>query len=381
MPPFLRAFILPHTGRITRKAARFLLNRRLETKKKNSGGTFLADRLPEEAVTLAEVLKAAGYRTGGIGSGPWLKPVFWLDQGFDFYDCRVQSTKGRSADQVNALAVPFIRRHAGRPFFLFLNYFDPHDPYDPPPAFTFKFFPKNRLKEVRTDPAAKKESIIARYDAEIFFMDLQIGRIVNELKELNLYHNTCIFVVGDHGEHLGEHQLWKHGHSLFEEVIRSPMIIKWPEKWAPVPPGSESCQHVDLMPTLLKRLKIDPPVSFEGDCLGELNHPIVCELHKNIGQVKREGPRFDRDLTAIYHDGYKLILSSKNKDPDAGLYDIQKDPAETLNLFAVHDEIVTSLKTELDQWRASLQKPLVPEKVDTLDPRTLDQLKALGYAD
>jgi arylsulfatase A-like enzyme len=340
---------------------------------------YLADRLPDDALTLAEILRNAGYTTGGVGSGPWLKPVFGLDQGFDFYDCRVHSPRGRRADRVNPLALRFIRRHADRPFFLFLNYFDPHDPREPPAAFMFKFFPKSRAHEARSDPETAEAFIIARYDAEIFFVDLQIGLVLDALRRLDIYDNTCIIVVNDHGEHLGDHDLWGHGHSLFEGVVRSPMIVKWPAGWKPIPAEKQECQHVDIMPTLLDRLDIEAPVPLEGDILGQVEHPVVCELFRNIGQIRREGPRYDRHLTAIFQDRYKLILSSKEGDPDAGLFDLERDPGEELDISAAQADRAAAMKDRLDQWRRALQAPLAPEKIESVDPRTREQLEALGY--
>ncbi|MCZ6465221.1 MAG: sulfatase-like hydrolase/transferase, partial [Proteobacteria bacterium] len=94
-------------------------------------GFYRANRLPDAAVTLAEVLQAEGYQTFGVGSGPWLKPIFGLHQGFEEYDGDTSSLEGRRAEEANALALRDLERAGRRPFFLFVNYFDPHSPYDP----------------------------------------------------------------------------------------------------------------------------------------------------------------------------------------------------------------------------------------------------------
>jgi len=344
-------------------------------------GWFLTNRLPEEALTLAEALRAAGYATGGIGAGPWLEPIFGLAQGFDFYDSDIRSVAGRRADRVNALAVPFIRKNADRPFFLFLNYFDPHAPFEPPPAFTFKFFPENKTKDMADDPVLAEAFAIARYDAEIFYMDMQIGLIFDELKNLGLYKDTCIIVMGDHGEHFGEHGLSGHGYSLFEKAVRAPLIIKWPGGWKALSSNKEMCQQVDIMPTILQRLGVELPRTLEGAPLGEVSHPVVCELYKSAGNIKKKGDRFDRHLKALYDGRYKLIRSSKQEDPDAGLFDLSVDPDEKEDLSKVKPGLAESLQSQLEQWERTLQAPLPAGPVESIDRKTEEQLKALGYAD
>jgi len=345
-------------------------------------GWYMVNRLPEEACTLAEILKNAGYKTGGVGAGPWLKPVFGLAQGFDFYDGDIRSIEGRRADQVNDKALSFIRRHASESsFFLFLNYFDPHAPYEPPPAFRLKFFSKHKVRRIKTDPALAKEFIMAQYDAEIFYMDMQIGFLLQELKDLGIYENTCIIVVGDHGEHFGEHHLSDHGFSLFEKVVQTPLIIKWPENWPFLPSNHEFCQQVDIMPTLLKRLGLDHLTPMDGQPLGEISHPIVCELYKNMGHIKMEGRRFDRDLIALYKGRYKMIWSSRGQDPDAGLFDLITDPDEQQDLSRQNAGQKSMMRSALDHWRSSLQPALDEEPVQSIDDQTHEQLKVLGYVD
>ena len=167
--------------------------------------TFRANRLPEAAVTLAEVLRAEGYRTLGVGAGPWLKPVFGLGQGFDFFDTDFESKSGRPAEEVNRLAFRELAKVGAEPFFLFLNYFDPHDPYDSS-AEDFERF---------LDPEAnpKRAETLAQYDAAIFHTDRHIGALFDELERRGLYDESWIVVTSDHGELFGEHQLEYHGFS------------------------------------------------------------------------------------------------------------------------------------------------------------------------
>lgn len=343
---------------------------------------FRANALPDEASTLAEILKEAGYKTAGYGAGPWLKPLFGLHQGFEEYDCDVDSTEGRKADEITALATLFLRRLEGGPFFLFLNYFDPHSPWHPPPELEFKFFPEEKVPLIAKDPKVAAQFDTSQYDGEIFFMDQEIGRLLDTLGRLDLFEDTWIIVTSDHGEHLGEHGLYFHGLSLFEPEVRCPLIIKWPKDWDPLPSDSERWCQVDILPTIIQRLGLEAPGPLEGRPMGKSARPVVCELYRNPGNAKLwKTDRFDRILQAIYHEDYKLILSSRAEDPDSGLFNLDRDPQETKNLASEDKEKTAELLDLLNQWRQSRPKPLNPKHIHAIDPGTEEQLKALGYGE
>jgi arylsulfatase A-like enzyme len=332
---------------------------------------FAANQLPEEAVTLAEVLRDQGYVTYGVGSGPWLKPIFGLHQGFDVYDNETDSMNGRRADEVNALALAYLRRVSGRPFFLFLNYFDPHYPYTPPEDLWEQF--------LAPEDNSKRAQELARYDAEISYMDRNIGELLGELKRLDLYDRSWIVAASDHGEHFGEHGLKFHGFSLYEGVVRGVLILKPPlGTTLPINPY-EPCQPVDVMPTLLEALGIEPRPPMEGQPLGSIVHPVVAELFENPGNVRWRGERFRRRLLAVYSERHKLVVSSKPNDPDAGLFDLVRDPDEQFDLSSRLPDTVRSLTAELESWHSQLLPPLATKRVESIDAETRRQMEALGY--
>jgi arylsulfatase A-like enzyme len=375
---FTGLFPITHGAHYSDKG-RVTLSEAVEVGRKELYDTFRANGLSAESTTLAEMLKAEGYATGGIGAGPWMNPVFGLDQGFDYYDCDVNSTWGRRADEVTALGQHFIKGLERGPFFLFLNYFDPHGPYTPPKSCALQFKDEAFMARAKSDPSLKREYETCLYDGEIFFMDKQIGYMLDTLKERGLYDDTWIIVLGDHGELFGEHGLEKHGYSLYEGEVAMPLIIKWPEGWAPCRNTDARYQQVDIVPTIAERLGLESPPAFEGEPLDRLTHPAVCELYRNQGNVTTKGERFDRSLTALYADQYKLILSTKEEDRDAGLFDLAADPAEEEDIAASRPQLAEALRTLLDQWRASCLNPLTPKQIDAIDPETQRQLEALGY--
>jgi len=333
---------------------------------------FRANRLPDEAVTLAETLQKQGYVTHAIGAGPWFKPVFGLDQGFDHYDADFDSLAGRAGNEVSDLAIRAIENSLGKSFFLFLNYFDPHDPYDGHGSSWEQF--------LKPGEDFKRSKTLAEYDAEILFMDEQIARVTNHLKERELYESSWIIVTSDHGEHFGEHGLEGHGFSLYEPVVRGVLIVKPPRGVELAFDPKKRTQSVDVMPTLLHALSIPIPEGVEGQRLDALTHPVVTELYRSAGNVRWKGERFRRELRAIYVGDHKLLVSSKPDDPDAGLFDLSTDPEESTDLSDTQPGKVKSMLALLAEWSAD-RTPLEHQAVEDLDPETRRQMEALGYLD
>jgi arylsulfatase A-like enzyme len=344
---------------------------------------YRVNGLSAGAETLAETLREAGYVTGGVGGGPWLKPCFGLSQGFDYYDCEVSSISGRPAHEVNALAVPFIEQNADRPFFLFLNYFDAHFPYMPPPQHRRRFFEKGWGGGESGEKNLQILKTIALYDAEIFYADEMMGALFRELKRLDIYDDTLIVVTSDHGEQFGRRGIIGHGQSLFEADLRIPLVVKPPAAWDRMGSPDARVQLVSLMPTILERLGLRPAAPMDAGPIGAVRGAAVAELYKNPAKVQAdaggEGGRFDRDLKAVYAGDYKLIVSTRANDRDAGLFDLASDPKETRSLLAARPDLADSMEAALRRWGSSLSPPLDPMRIDEVDPETARQLKALGY--
>ncbi len=342
---------------------------------------FKANGLSEDAHTLAEILDRAGYTTGGVGGGPWLEPIFGLSQGFGFYNCDALSVAGKRADEINDLAIPFIRKatEKEKPFFLFLNYFDPHFPYNPPRKYLYKFW----NKRLHGRPGHEVEDALRKYDGEILFMDEHLGMVFNELKRRGVWDDTWVIVTADHGEQFAEKGYSGHGFSLFEQTLRIPLIMKTPKGWKPIGHPEELVQLVNIMPTILERLDIDPAGPMDARPMGRGTDFAVAELYKNVGNVKfsaqGHGARYDRNLKALYQGEYKLICSTKENDEDAGLFHPETDPLEMHDLTLEHPDKAESLLETLARWKDSLSPPLDPRVIEEVDAETEELLKGLGY--
>ncbi|MCP4707953.1 MAG: sulfatase [Planctomycetes bacterium] len=181
----------------------------------------LNNRLDENALTLAEILKEKGFATGAVISSYVLHRLMGTNQGFDTYLDQFEQTGGandnsqRKGENASQLANQFLNDHKDDPFFLFLHYFDPHSEYDPPEPFATEY--KNDL-----------------YSGEIAYVDYCLSQVIEQLNKLDLYDNTLIVIVGDHGESLGEHGETEHGYFIYQSTTRVPFIIRAPGMCKPV---------------------------------------------------------------------------------------------------------------------------------------------------
>jgi arylsulfatase A-like enzyme len=242
-------------------------------------------RLDESRVTLAERLKAVGYATVGFFSGPAMHTVFGLAQGFDQYtDCTSFASMtmktlaaGRSLDggairqaahaditnpRVYREVHSWLRQNQHRPFFLFIHMWDVHADYIPPAPYDRMFDPdydgpvtgKNFATDqsINADmPKRDLQHLIALYDGEIAWTDHHVGMILDDLDALGLRQSTIVTLLSDHGDEHFEHGLKGHRKTLYDEVLRVPLIIRYPGH---VPSGrrfSEQARMIDVLPTLL----------------------------------------------------------------------------------------------------------------------------------
>ena len=304
--------------------------------------------LPSEVETLAERLQGAAWSTGAIIGGFPLKERFGFSQGFDTYDDDLgqDSDAERTADRVSDLALRWLGERKGdQPFFLFLHYFDPHADYRPPDAF----------------------QDLAPYDGEIAFVDREIGRVLDHLKEHQLLERTLVALVSDHGESLGEHGEPTHAVFVYQSTLAVPLILSGPG----VPRGEvrdTPVSLVDVPATLLERLGV-APLSGDGQPLLTDDVPPTRPLYFEslLPAIEfRWAP-----LHGLRRGSLKWIAA-----PRPELYDLDRDPAETQNLGSSAPEatpLANSLKEMQEGWpdrtRVSLED----------DPDTRDALESLGY--
>ncbi len=238
---------------------------------------YRARGLAQNEVTLAQTLRNEGYKTGAVLGGPWLKKVFGMNKGFDYYDDdEIGTVNGRLARQINNRAVKWIEQSLGKEFFLFLNYFDPHSPYGAPEGFGAKFLEGNDIPKGR-EPSL--EELFALYDGEIFYMDYYIGQLIQKLKDLKIYENTMIIVTADHGELMGEHGKFGHGNYLYQEELHVPFFVKYPRGEVLPSRSGTRVQLNDIFAMILERVGIPAPPGIQGGVPPQLGHPLIAETY------------------------------------------------------------------------------------------------------
>ena len=348
------------------------------------------NRLAPERTTLAEILRGEGYATAAVVSAFPAGSYFGLAQGFAVFDEDFAVASGdeapgspvsdrgavntglhqRRADLTTDRALAWLEGTAG-PWFLWVHYFDPHDPLVLPPEDLLAGLP---------DPATDERGYLrAVYDREVRFMDGEIGRLLAAVGE-----ETIVAVVADHGEGLGDHGWWTHG-ILYQEQIRIPLVV---------PAGrrvGELVRTIDLMPTLLGLAGIAAaaPAELDGADLAPL---LAAEAGRGTaGRVAyadslstityRFSPtisdRKDDVHLALVAGGWKYI-HHLNRPEESELYELATDPGELHNRLGEEAELAERMRRELER------RPLLPATAPTSEPDAADaeaaeRLRALGY--
>ncbi|HEY5622456.1 MAG TPA: sulfatase-like hydrolase/transferase, partial [Gammaproteobacteria bacterium] len=282
-----------------------------------------------------------------------------------------------------------------RPFLLWLHYLDPHHPYDPPPPYDTMFSTKpdehaafvdelaamptreqtRRLVRIGSGEESVSEgefqAIIDRYDGEIAFTDMQIGRVLDRIEARGLARDTMIVVTADHGEEFRDHQAWGHSHTLHRELLHVPLMIKYPGGVSsPRERLRMRVRLLDIAPTIAEAIGLPSPKAMKGEPL------------QNAGPHDRTAVSLltRKKRLSIEKEGWKLITAGD--DGDAELYDLSQDPHEHEDLIAAEPEIAAGLVHDLEALvgRNAMAED-IRETAARLDSSTRRQLEALGYVD
>lgn len=336
--------------------------------------------LGDNFLTVTEVLRTAGYRTAAVTGGGQLSAEYGLNQGFQAYE----TVKGGTLEQVVARATPFLEQNKGKPFFLFLHTYEVHHPYSPTPedlasvgARSESSLPSyisiDLLHSInyggRKINDADRAQIVSAYDAEIHAMDRGFRTLVKELTRLGLYENALIVFTSDHGEEFGEHGFmgW-HSHSLYEELLRIPLIVRFPRRLHAGLTVEGMVRGVDIAPIMLQAAGVPGPPPFDGFSL----RTALARRQTRDSEVLlgRESPPGDPEK----HAGLRTV---RWKLIDGQLYDLHTDPSERKNLAAGSASQLgnlTGVMAALIRQRQSPDtQPIAP------DQETIRQLRSLGY--
>lgn len=335
----------------------------------------------DELHTAAQIFARMGYTTAAFISCTPLKSHSGIAAGFEVYGEPERLL--RAAKETTDAALEWLAENEQRPVFLWLHYFDPHQPYEPPAEFKDSFTGTKGLRRFLKDRGVQvNERLIAnnnQYDGSILSLDSQLQRLFGELKTRGLYDSSAIVFTADHGEGLGQHGWVDHG-PIYEEDIHVPLIIKLP--------GASSHRGerrtdlaalIDVLPTLVGAL--DLPISdqehsqFTGrDLLGGGSEREYV-FSQRVARGRRWGPGLKYALTGTRWKYYHLT------EGEDELYDLGEDPAELENLIAEQPTLAQTMRLELLQRMKAYQNQGREAGDDTgFSPQIIEDLKSLGYA-
>lgn len=310
----------------------------------------------------------------------------------------MRSKKG--ADEVNNEFFHWINKNRSKPFFIFINYYDPHDPYLPHDGFLsdiirnykgridYKTYPLGYMCSFIKNPSTFSKSdleyIKELYKGEVRFVDYNIGLLIDMLKNEGIYDDTLIIITSDHGEALGEHNFLTHDNFLYDELIHVPFIIKFPQKKYSGMVKSELGSLIDVMPSLLKFIGIRGIKGMEGfenmfeidSSLNKNNKFVASEVSKTKKFI-RCSDKFNRDLKSLRTLEWKFIKASNHEDE---LYAISKDPNELSNLKDENKNYFVFLNEMLENYFLDKKLTKKSEISDERKKEIENKLKALGYA-
>ncbi len=366
-----------------------------------------SDILPSSVVTLPEVLQAGGYRTVGFANNINVAPLFNFQQGFDDYyflepefffgatESAAQLTlynqlrliRERYLSQVKHVAnyyqpaevvtdrgLSWVAEYGeGSPFFMFLHYMDPHDPY-----FTHPWNGEALARVANPNPDPKEaDRYRAAYDGEIVYLDGQLGRLLDGLKARGIYDKTMIVLTADHGEEFCEHGGWWHGQTLYDEQLGVPLLVKAPRAGAAGIVSNAMVGSVDIAPTILAAAGLAAPDAMVGRALA-LAADAPAPRDHGFAESDLEG----NVLQAYRTDTWKLIQANPGNPrglPTQQLFDVSRDAHEQHDVAASQSREVATLAAQLNTVQTHALASAVGGSETAIDSATEERLRALGY--
>ena len=327
--------------------------------------------VPRSVTTLAETLAGQGYDCRGVAANVNVEAAFGFGQGFGEYVSLPPDT--RSTEAVTDQALEWLGEFdAERPFFLYAHYLDPHSPYEPPPGFR---------REFRTDAydvGPHSAQLQSKYDAEIAAVDASLGRLLGELDELGLAGRTALVTVSDHGEEFNDHGGWNHGYTMYDELLRVPLLLTLPGVTDGGLRVGEQVRLIDVMPTVLDYVGVSASAELHGSSLLPSLRTGVWEERSALSEMG------NTTVTSLREPPWKLL-----HDEESGtnrLFDIVADPRERTDLASEHPDVVAAMLESMRELRARARADGEQYPRDDLEDlelteEQLEMMRALGYID
>jgi len=301
-------------------------------------GHFLTANL----TTVAEQFQSAGFRTGAFVSHYYVSSNFGFNKGFSNFEEFGQQThkpmSNPTAEQLNEKVLPWLTAQQTKPFFLYIHYFDPHWDYIPPDRFhepfdtgytgpisghdfwtTFNLF---KSPSLRLPPGAR-DHIVSLYDGEIRYWDYQFGILLEHLTTIGIREQVSIMFMADHGEEFEDHKSLGHFHTLYDELIRVPLIIQLPRdarQVTDIKRYSQMVSSIDVAPTALALAGLPSPIQFRGNSL----LPLIRGQQESPREIISASIHLETDKISLRTDRWKFIQNYNPTIRGIELYDLRE---------------------------------------------------------
>lgn len=338
---------------------------------------------------LPELLRAQGYATAAFVTNVNVRGEIGFRRGFDEYhyfpERKRRPTLHLPAVELTERAAAWIAGQGRAPFFVYVHASDPHAPYAPPAALAARFAPhappalagaRDPLRLVSERRSFQTPENVAYlrdlYDGDVAAVDEGFGRLVAELRRLDLYDDTLIVLVADHGEEFGEHGGLEHGSTLYREVIDVPLVIRLPDG-ARRGRVETLARQVDVLPTVLEELGLPPPDGIDGRSLLTASWDATVEAlsHTALGPTVR---------SALVTRRWKVIAAmGPRRGGGTEIYEIDRDPEERRNVAPSAPVMAGYASEILEDWARRLVRTAQAGGALAPDQDTMRRLRALGY--
>jgi arylsulfatase A-like enzyme len=365
-------------------------------------------------VTLAEVLRNSGFRTSAFVSSFVLDARFGLNQGFDTYDCRlgslpllfgsflkrtvfsralrvILSIEGnpleRRADVTTGNAIKWIEENGDSPFFMWIHYFDPHGPYDPPSPYRDLHLAQvdNSVEDSVTVTTLRGQKNLSwkeieqkklLYRGEVAYTDHYIGMFLQALSDHDLEDKTLLILTADHGESFAENNYYGHGKTLYSPSMNVPLIFYGSDRLMRGRVVEGISQTLDIMPTILDYYDIEGPDEMQGISLLpyiEKNEPMPL---RSLFLETMSPPIDELKLWGLISGKWKYVMAPWGSAEE--LYNLSEDPGELRNLAGEIPEKAKQMKADLLTIVETSASMDMEESIE-LDEEAMEAMRALGY--
>ncbi len=366
------------------------------------------ESLDPSLATLADILRQQDFYCSAFTGGGFVSSIYGLSKGFDSYSDDAGSVfRQDSAEHLFRLVSEWLESHKDKSFFLFLHTYQPHDPYACPYPFKTMFVEKGapwRHLDLTSHLGGKpgifsaladdeRQNVIGLYDGEIRYTDEKlVGPLMERLRKIGIYEQTMIVFASDHGEEFYDHEGWGHGHSLYDESLKVPLIIKFPGSLYSGQRIPQIVSLVDVFPTILEEMGVDPSgLAIDGRSLFPLiegkekkDREFLADIASNV-----LNSHIPQKIT-MNREKEKLILNQKFTQEDLNfflfpppslnpveIYDLGQDPKEQSNIANQRADLANLIIGRINQIYLEAKKRKT--KKFEIDEELRKQLKALGY--